>query len=41
MFEPVYRNRPGADAMRPATAEQAEQIARGCGVHRACRMPTC
>ena len=29
MFEPVYRNRPGADAMRPATAEQAEQIAPG------------
>ncbi len=29
MFEPVYRNRPGADAMRPAAAEQAEQIAPG------------
>jgi alkyl sulfatase BDS1-like metallo-beta-lactamase superfamily hydrolase len=29
MFEPVYRNRPGADAMRPAAAERAEQIAPG------------
>jgi alkyl sulfatase BDS1-like metallo-beta-lactamase superfamily hydrolase len=29
MFEPVYRNRPGADAMRPAAAEKAEQIAAG------------
>jgi alkyl sulfatase BDS1-like metallo-beta-lactamase superfamily hydrolase len=29
MFEPVYRNRPGADAMRPAAAEKAEQIAPG------------
>ncbi len=29
MFEPVYRHRPGADAMRPAAAEQAEQIAPG------------
>ena len=29
MFEPVYRNRPGADAMRPASAEKAEQIAPG------------
>ena len=28
-FEPVYRSRPGADAMRPAAAEQAEQIAPG------------
>lgn len=28
-FEPVYRSRPGADAIRPATAEQAEQIAPG------------
>jgi alkyl sulfatase BDS1-like metallo-beta-lactamase superfamily hydrolase len=29
MFEPVYRNRPGADGMRPAAAEKAEQIAAG------------
>ena len=28
-FEPVYRSRPGADAMRPAAAERAEQIAPG------------
>lgn len=28
-FEPVYRSRPGADAMRPAAAEQAEPIAPG------------
>ena len=28
-FEPVYRSRPGADAMRPASAEEAEQIAPG------------
>jgi glyoxylase-like metal-dependent hydrolase (beta-lactamase superfamily II) len=28
-FEPVYRSRPGADAMCPASAEQAEQIAPG------------
>jgi glyoxylase-like metal-dependent hydrolase (beta-lactamase superfamily II) len=29
MFEPVYRSRPGADAMRPASAEKAEQVAPG------------
>src|SRR3954466_10268669 len=29
MPEPVYRSRPGADAMRPAAAERAEQIAPG------------
>ena len=29
MSEPVYRTRPGADAMRPAAAETAEQIAPG------------
>ncbi|EPQ78972.1 MBL fold metallo-hydrolase [Mycobacterium marinum] len=29
MFEPVYRSRPGADAIRPAAAERAEQIAPG------------
>jgi glyoxylase-like metal-dependent hydrolase (beta-lactamase superfamily II) len=28
-FEPVYRGRPGADAMRPASAERAEEIAPG------------
>jgi glyoxylase-like metal-dependent hydrolase (beta-lactamase superfamily II) len=28
-FEPVYRSRPGADALRPASAEKAEQIAPG------------
>lgn len=28
-FEPVYRTRPGADAMRPACAEHAEPIAPG------------
>ncbi len=28
-FEPVFRNRPGADAMRPAAAAAAEQIAPG------------
>lgn len=28
-FEPVYRSRPGAEAMRPAAAEQAEQVAPG------------
>ncbi|BBZ50552.1 MBL fold metallo-hydrolase [Mycobacterium heidelbergense] len=28
-FEPVYRSRPGADAMRPAAAEKAEPIAPG------------
>jgi len=28
-FEPVYRGRPGADAMRPAAAEKAEPIAPG------------
>lgn len=27
MFEPVYRSRPAADAMRPAAAEEAEQVA--------------
>ncbi|OBF76379.1 MBL fold metallo-hydrolase [Mycobacterium sp. 852002-51613_SCH5001154] len=31
-FEPVYRNRPGADAMRPAAAERAEEIAPGLWV---------
>lgn len=25
-FEPIYRTRPGAEAMRPATAERAEQV---------------
>ncbi|HWF29258.1 MAG TPA: MBL fold metallo-hydrolase [Mycobacterium sp.] len=29
MSEPVYRGRPGADAMRPASAAKAEQIAPG------------
>jgi alkyl sulfatase BDS1-like metallo-beta-lactamase superfamily hydrolase len=29
MFEPVYRSRPSAEAMRPASAEKAEQIAPG------------
>ncbi|CAM4365512.1 Metallo-beta-lactamase superfamily protein [Mycobacterium basiliense] len=29
MFDPVYRGRPGADAMRPAAADQAEEIAPG------------
>lgn len=29
MLEPVYRSRPGADAMRPACAEAAKQIAPG------------
>ncbi len=29
MSEPVYRSRPGADAMRPASAEKAEEIAPG------------
>ncbi len=28
-FEPVYRSRPGADAMRPAAAERAERVAPG------------
>jgi glyoxylase-like metal-dependent hydrolase (beta-lactamase superfamily II) len=28
-FEPIYRSRPGADAMRPAAADKAEQIAPG------------
>jgi glyoxylase-like metal-dependent hydrolase (beta-lactamase superfamily II) len=28
-FEPLYRSRPGAEAMRPACAERAEQIAPG------------
>jgi glyoxylase-like metal-dependent hydrolase (beta-lactamase superfamily II) len=28
-FEPVFRSRPGADAMRPAAAERAEEIAPG------------
>lgn len=28
-FEPVYRSRLGADALRPAAAEQAEQVAPG------------
>ena len=28
-FEPIYRSRPSADAMRPASAEKAEQIAPG------------
>src|SRR6201992_4328688 len=28
-FEPVFRSRPGVDALRPACAEQAEQIAPG------------
>lgn len=28
-MEPVYRSRPGADAMRPACAEQADQVAPG------------
>ncbi|OBI38380.1 MBL fold metallo-hydrolase [Mycobacterium sp. E2238] len=31
-FEPVYRGRPGADAMRPAAAERAEEIAPGLWV---------
>ena len=29
LFEPVYRSRPGADGLRPAAAERAEQIAPG------------
>ncbi|ODR07261.1 MBL fold metallo-hydrolase [Mycobacterium sherrisii] len=29
MFEPVWRSRPGADALQPAAAERAEQIAPG------------
>ncbi|ORA20070.1 MBL fold metallo-hydrolase [Mycobacterium arosiense] len=29
MSEPLYRSRPGADAMRPASAERAEEIAPG------------
>ncbi|OMC23923.1 MBL fold metallo-hydrolase [Mycobacterium colombiense] len=29
MSEPVYRSRPGADALRPASAEKAEEIAPG------------
>lgn len=29
MFEPIYRRRPGADAMRAASAERAERIAPG------------
>lgn len=29
MTEPVYRSRPGADAMRPASAQRAEEIAPG------------
>jgi glyoxylase-like metal-dependent hydrolase (beta-lactamase superfamily II) len=29
MFEPIYRTRPGADAMRPAGAEKAQQVAPG------------
>lgn len=29
MFEPVYRSRPGADALQPAVAERAAQIAPG------------
>jgi alkyl sulfatase BDS1-like metallo-beta-lactamase superfamily hydrolase len=28
-FEPIYRSRPGADAMRPAAAEEADEIAPG------------
>lgn len=28
-FEPAYRSRPGADAMRPAAADRAEEIAPG------------
>ncbi|MGD1172858.1 MBL fold metallo-hydrolase [Mycobacterium seoulense] len=28
-FEPIYRSRPGADAMRPAAADRAEEIASG------------
>jgi alkyl sulfatase BDS1-like metallo-beta-lactamase superfamily hydrolase len=28
-FQPVYRSRPGADAMRPASAERAERISPG------------
>ncbi|WP_293318867.1 MBL fold metallo-hydrolase [Mycobacterium sp.] len=28
-LEPIYRSRPGADAMRPASAERADQIAPG------------
>ncbi len=28
-FEPIYRSRPGADAMQPAAAEHAEQVAPG------------
>ncbi len=28
-MEPIYRSRPGADAMRPATAEHAERVAPG------------
>lgn len=28
-FEPVYRTRPGADAMRPAAADRADEIAPG------------
>ena len=29
MFEPIYRSRPGADALSPACADAAEQIAPG------------
>ena len=28
-MEPIYRSRPGADAMAPAAAEHAEQVAPG------------
>jgi alkyl sulfatase BDS1-like metallo-beta-lactamase superfamily hydrolase len=29
MFEPVYRSRPGADALQPASSDEAERIAPG------------
>ena len=41
MFEPVYRSRPGADAMRPASAEKAEQIAPGLWCSPGLSNPTC
>ena len=28
-MDPIYRSRPGADAMAPASAEQAEEVAPG------------
>src|SRR6201988_2245174 len=44
MSEPIYRSRPGADALAPASAQRAEELAKGVwcspGVSNAYMPPT-